>query len=77
MPLVPMWGLLDKAQEGHYAVGAFNCNNMEIIQAIVTAATAENAPVIVQASQGAIKYAGLEYITAMTKICLLYTSRCV
>lgn len=68
MPLVPMRGLLDKAQEGHYAVGAFNCNNMEIIQAIITAATAENAPVIVQASQGAIKYAGLEYITAMTKI---------
>jgi fructose-bisphosphate aldolase class II len=41
---------------------------MEIVQAIVAAAEAENSPVIIQASQGAIKYAGLEYITAMTKI---------
>ncbi|MEW6624619.1 MAG: class II fructose-1,6-bisphosphate aldolase [Bacillota bacterium] len=68
MPLVPVKQLLDDAVKGKYAVGAFNCNNMEIIQAIVQAAEEENAPVIVQASQGAIKYAGLEYIVALTKI---------
>lgn len=68
MALVSMVELLDKAQKGSYAVGAFNCNNMEIVQAIVAAAEAENAPVIIQASQGAIKYAGIEYITALTKL---------
>ncbi|AET70917.1 fructose-1,6-bisphosphate aldolase, class II [Desulfosporosinus orientis DSM 765] len=68
MALVSMIELLDKAQKGHYAVGAFNCNNMEIVQAIVAAAEAEKAPVIIQASQGAIKYAGVEYITVLTKL---------
>ena len=68
MSLVPVEDLLRKAQEGDYAVGAFNCNNMEIVQAIVAAAEKENAPVIMQASQGAIKYAGLDYITAMAKL---------
>ncbi|HHU31396.1 MAG: class II fructose-1,6-bisphosphate aldolase [Zhaonellaceae bacterium] len=68
MPLVPVKELLQKAEAGGYAVGAFNCNNMEIIQAIIEAAEKEKAPVIVQASQGAIKYAGLEYITALTKV---------
>lgn len=68
MPLVTVKELLKAAEAGNYAVGAFNCNNMEIIQAIVQAAEEENAPVIVQASQGAIKYAGLEYITALTKL---------
>lgn len=68
MALVTVKELLDQAEAGGYAVGAFNCNNMEIIQAIINAAEAEKSPVIVQASQGAIKYAGLEYIVAMTKI---------
>lgn len=68
MSLVPVEDLLRKAQEGDYAVGAFNCNNMEIVQAIVAAAEKENAPVIMQASQGAIKYAGLDYITTMAKL---------
>lgn len=68
MALVSITELLDKAQKGRYAVGAFNCNNMEIVQAIVAAAEAENAPVIIQASQGAIKYAGIEYIAALTKL---------
>lgn len=68
MPLVTVKELLDGAEQGKYAIGAFNCNNMEIIQAIVQAAEEENSPVIVQASQGAIKYAGLEYITTLTKI---------
>ncbi len=68
MPMVSMAQLLAKAEEGKYAVGAFNCNNMEIVQAIIAAATQEEAPVIVQASQGAIKYAGLDYIVAMTRL---------
>jgi fructose-bisphosphate aldolase class II len=59
--------MLQKAEAGGYAVGAFNCNNMEIVQAIVEAAEAEQAPVILQASQGAIKYAGLDYIMAMAR----------
>ncbi len=68
MSLVPVKDLLEKAEREGYAVGAFNCNNMEIIQAIVDAAEAEKSPVIIQASQGAIKYAGLPYIVALAKI---------
>ncbi|CAA7599751.1 fructose-bisphosphate aldolase [Acididesulfobacillus acetoxydans] len=68
MSLVPVTGLLREAQRGHYAVGAFNCNNMEIVQAIVAAAEAEQAPVIIQASQGAIKYAGVDYIGALARL---------
>lgn len=68
MSLVTVKELLRHAEEGGYAVGAFNCNNMEIIQAIVAAAEEERSPVIVQASQGAIKYAGLAYITALTRL---------
>ncbi len=67
MPLVTVAELLKKAEAGGYAVGAFNCNNMEIVQAIVAAAEAEQAPVIIQASQGAIKYAGIDYIAALTR----------
>ncbi|MDR0433731.1 MAG: class II fructose-1,6-bisphosphate aldolase [Gracilibacteraceae bacterium] len=68
MSLAPMKELLLAAQKGRYAVGAFNCNNMEIVQAIIAAAEAENSPVIIQASQGAIKYAGIAYISALTKV---------
>ena len=68
MALVPLKDLLADAELGRYAVGAFNCNNMEIIQAIITAATIEKSPVIIQASQGALKYAGLEYISMLTKL---------
>jgi fructose-bisphosphate aldolase class II len=50
-----------------YAVGAFNINNMEILQAIVETASEESSPIIVAASPSAIKYAGLEYITTMVK----------
>ncbi|MGI6037550.1 MAG: class II fructose-1,6-bisphosphate aldolase [Limnochordia bacterium] len=67
MALVPASTLLQKARAGRYAVGAFNINNMEILQAIIAAAEAERAPVIVQASQGGIKYAGLGYIVAMAQ----------
>jgi len=68
MSLVTVKELLDDAKKRGYAVGAFNCNNMEIVQAIVKAAEAENSPAIIQASQGAIKYAGLEYIVALVNI---------
>lgn len=68
MALVPVTELLQRADQQGYAVGAFNANNMEIVQAIIAAAEKERAPVIMQASQGAIKYAGLEFITGMVKI---------
>ncbi len=59
--------LLD-AQKNGYAVGAFNVNNMEIVQAIIEAAEETNSPVILQASQGGISYAGVEYIAALGKL---------
>lgn len=59
--------VLSIASAGGYAVGAFNINNMEILQAIVETANEEKSPIIVAASPSAIKYAGLEYITAMVK----------
>ncbi len=67
MSLVTSAELLYNAEAGGYAVGAFNCNNMEIVQAIIGAAEAEQSPVIIQASQGAIKYAGLGYIAALVR----------
>lgn len=60
--------LLLHARKNGYAVGAFNINNMEIIQAIIEAAEETNSPVILQASQGGIKYAGIEYIAALGKL---------
>ncbi len=67
MALVPMSRLLEQATKGGYAVGAFNTNNLEIVQGIVEAADELESPVILQASQGAIKYAGLDYIVAIVK----------
>lgn len=60
--------LFQAAKKGGYAVGAFNLNNMEILQAIIEAAEEENSPVFIQASQGGIKYAGIEYIAGMGKV---------
>lgn len=68
MSLVGTKEMLIKAQKEKYAVGAFNANNMEIIQAIIEASEEEKSPVIIQASQGAIKYAGLDVIVAMVKV---------
>lgn len=68
MTFMPVDDLLKAAEAGGYAVGAFNCNNMEIVQAIVEAAKAEKAPVIMQASQGAIKYAGINFIVEMARV---------
>jgi len=68
MALVTTKEMLRKARKERYAVGAFNANNMEIVQAIIETAEEERAPVILQASQGAIKYAGLDYIVAMVRV---------
>jgi len=54
--------ILKKAQKGKYAVGHFNINNMEIVQAIVAAAEKMKSPVILATSEGAIKYASIEYL---------------
>jgi len=65
--LVTLREVLSRAEGGGYAVGAFNTNNMEIVQAIVESATEEKSPVILQASQGALKYAGIHYIVNMVR----------
>ena len=65
MPLVTTTKMFKDAYEGGYAIGAFNVNNMEIIQGIVNAAKKLNAPVILQCSKGARDYAGLKYLTKL------------
>ena len=67
MPLVNSKEMFEKAYEGGYAVGAFNVNNMEIVQAITEAAGALNSPVILQVSSGARKYANAKYLIHMVK----------
>ena len=65
MPLVNSKEMFQKAYEGGYAVGAFNVNNMEIVQAITEAAGDLNSPVILQVSSGARKYANAKYLIHM------------
>ena len=67
MPLVTSANMFKKAYDGGYAIGAFNVNNMEIIQGIVEAATEENAPLILQVSSGARKYANPTYLRKMVE----------
>ena len=67
MPLVTSKEMFKKAYEGNYAVGAFNVNNMEIIQGIVDAAKEENAPLILQVSAGARKYAKHVYLMKLVE----------
>ena len=62
MPLVTSKEMFEKAYKGGYAIGAFNVNNMEIIQGITEAAKEENAPLILQVSAGARKYANHTYL---------------
>ena len=62
MPLVSMRQLLDHAAENGYGIPAFNVNNLEQVQAVMSAADEVNAPVILQASAGARKYAGEPFI---------------
>jgi fructose-bisphosphate aldolase class II len=68
MPLVTSKEILQIALAQHFAVGAFNANNMEMVQAIIETAHEERAPVILQVSQGAIRYAGLDYAVGLVKI---------
>ena len=70
MPLVNTSEMFKKAYEGHYAIGAFNVNNMEIIQGIVEAAKLEKAPLILQASSGARKYSNPLYLKKMVEAAL-------
>lgn len=67
MTLVTTRRMLQEAQEKGYAVGAFNITNMETVQAVIAAALEEKAPVIIQASESAIKYCGVDLISAMMK----------
>ncbi len=67
MPLVTSTEMFKKAYEGHYAVGAFNVNNMEIIQGIVEAAKEEESPFILQVSAGARKYANHVYLVKLVE----------
>ena len=67
MPLVNTIEMFKKAYEGGYAIGAFNCNNMEIVQAITEAAKECNSPVILQVSAGARKYAKGVYLKKMVE----------
>ena len=67
MPLVNTKELFKKAYEGGYAIGAFNVNNMEIVQGIVGACKELNSPVILQVSGGARKYAHHAYLLNMVK----------
>ena len=64
MPLTTTDVMLKKAQEGHYAVGAFNAENMEMVQAIIDAAEELDAPVIIQTTPGTVRYANLELYLA-------------
>lgn len=67
MALVTSKEMFRKAYEGNFAVGAFNVNNMEIIQGIVDAAKQENAPLILQVSAGARKYANPIYLRKLVE----------
>jgi len=65
MPLVSGKLLFEKANEFGFAIGAFNFSNMEFLKAILEAAEEEEAPVFVQTTESAIKYAGIEYLSGM------------
>ncbi|HEU0050617.1 MAG TPA: class II fructose-bisphosphate aldolase [Patescibacteria group bacterium] len=65
--LVSSKNILTKARRAHYAVPAFNINNLEILKSVMHAATELKSPVIVQTSEGAIEYAGMKYLIAMVR----------
>ena len=73
MPLVNTVDMFKKAYEGGYAVGAFNVNNMEIIQGITEAAKELRAPLILQVSKGARKYASQTYLMKLIEAALIET----
>ena len=67
MPLVTTKNMFEKSMKEGFAIGAFNINNMEIIQGIVDAASEQNSPVILQVSSSAIKYARMPYLMKMVE----------
>jgi len=67
MPLVTTKKMFEKSMQEEFAIGAFNINNMEIIQGIVDAASEKNSPVILQVSSSAIKYARMPYLMKMVE----------
>lgn len=67
MSLVTSKEMFEKAYQGGYAIGAFNINNMEVVQGIMQAAAHLESPVILQTSKSAIGYAGFPYLTAMVE----------
>ena len=71
MPLVTSTEMFKKAYEGGYAIGAFNVNNMEIVQGITEAAGELNAPLILQVSAGARKYANHTYLMKLVEAALI------
>lgn len=73
MPLVTTKEMFDKAYKGGYAIGAFNVNNMEIIQGITEAAKEEQAPLILQVSSGARKYANHTYLIKLVEAAIIET----
>jgi fructose-bisphosphate aldolase class II len=74
MPLVTTKEMFKKAYSGGYAIGAFNVNNMEIIQGITEAAKEENAPLILQVSSGARKYANNTYLIKLVEAAIIETN---
>jgi len=73
MPLVTSTEMFKKAYENGYAIGAFNVNNMEIIQGITEAAKEVNAPLILQVSAGARKYAKHTYLLKLVEAAVIET----
>lgn len=73
MALITSKEMFQKALKSDYAVGAFNVNNMEIIQGIVDAAKEENAPLILQVSAGARKYAKPAYLVKLVEAAMIDT----
>ena len=73
MPLVTTKEMFQKAYDGGYAIGAFNVNNMEIIQGITEAAKELAAPLILQVSSGARKYANHTYLVKLVEAALIET----
>lgn len=68
MKLVNTKQIFKKAQEGQYAVGAFNVENMEMVMAVISAAEEMNAPVIMQTTPSTVEYAGLDYFIENVKV---------
>ena len=73
MPLVTTTEMFKKAYSGGYAIGAFNVNNMEIVQGITEAAKEVNAPLILQVSKGARAYANHTYLIKLVEAAILET----